>query len=437
LPVETAAVESLYWRLNIRAAVLGQTSPDPAPPTNAKFRDSRKDRWFVFCHGYNVNDHDARGWNAELFKRLHQKGSNAKFVGVSWEGNQGQLGANLPFDKVFTPDYWRNSYNAFASSQVLAAKINSLTANTQSKAVIAGHSMGNIIASSALCDHGLKAEQYFLLNAAVAREAYSNTHVASDRNSVRHPDWSSYPIRLWSSDWFSLFPAADGRNKLTWQGRFANISTVTNPHNYYSSTEDVLANGDGITPPILDLVFKDTGAWIKQEMSKGLATKAFVTGTGANNWTSNGGWAFNPDHYLNYRPDPLNPPSTLPDTSAITVPQLRANPFFKPFTKLKLQGGGAVADAANGIDLAGGSGSTHATEYSIRAWLLSHDVPALSNPTGRNPVSGWSTDIDQSNTDMDTIKFQWGAWKHSDLKNAPIDAVGKLYESMIERGNLK
>jgi len=437
LPVETAAVESLYWRLNIRFAALGQTSPDPAPPTNAKFRDSRKDRWFVFCHGYNVNDHDARGWNAELFKRLHQKGSNARFVGVSWQGNQGQLGADLPFDKVFTPDYWRNAYNAFASSQVLAAKINSLTANTQSKAVIAGHSMGNIIASSALCDHGLKAEQYFLLNAAVAREAYSTTHVASDRSSVRHPDWSSYPTRLWSSDWFSLFPAADGRNKLTWQGRFGNLGTVTTPHNYYSSTEDVLANGTGSVPGLIDLVMEDTGAWIKQEMSKGLATKTFVTGTGANNWTSNGGWGFNPNHYLNYRPDPLNPPGKLPDTSAITDPQLRANPFFKPFTKLKLQGGGAVPDAANGIDLVGANGSTHATEYSILAWLLCHDVPAITNPTGTNPVIGWTADIDDSNTDIDSIKFQWGACKHSDLKNAPIDAVGKLYEKMVERGNLK
>ena len=45
----------------------------------------------------------------------------------------------------------------------------------------------------------------------------------------------------------------------------------------------------------------------KQEMSKGGATKAFVTGAGSNNWTFNGGWAFNPNHYLNYRPDPLEP----------------------------------------------------------------------------------------------------------------------------------
>lgn len=116
LPVETAAVENFYWRLNIRPAAAGNPSGDAVPPSNTKFRNSRKDRWFVFCHGYNVNLEAARGWNAEVFKRLHHKGSNARFVGVSWEGNQGQLGEDLPFNTVFTPDYWRNAYNAFASS---------------------------------------------------------------------------------------------------------------------------------------------------------------------------------------------------------------------------------------------------------------------------------------------------------------------------------
>lgn len=254
LPVETAAVENFYWRLNIRPAAAGNPSGDAVPPSNTKFRNSRKDRWFVFCHGYNVNLEAARGWNAEVFKRLHHKGSNARFVGVSWEGNQGQLGEDLPFNTVFTPDYWRNAYNAFASSHTLATKINGLTGGAKSKTVIAGHSMGNMIASSAICDHGLKAEHYFLLNAAVAREAYSASHVATDRNSVRHPEWAGYPARLWSGDWHSLFPNGDGRKKLTWQGRFGNLATQTTPHNYYSSTEDVLANGTGSIPSISSLL---------------------------------------------------------------------------------------------------------------------------------------------------------------------------------------
>jgi hypothetical protein len=430
-------VEDMFWRANIRPAANGQTPGAVVAPANAKFRDSRKDRWFVFCHGYNVNEEDARGWNAETFKRLHHKGSNARFLGISWEGNKGQLGGDLPFGTVFTPDYWRNAYNAFASSFALKSTVNGLPGNSKSKTVIAGHSMGNLIASSAICDHGLLADQYFLLNAAVAREAYSPGHITTDRHLVRHPTWDTYPTRLWSSDWFALFPN-DARKNLTWQGRFGSLAIKTTPHNYYSSTEDVLDNGTGSVPPIAGLLVKDTGAWIKQEMSKGGATKAFVTGGGSNNWTSNGGWAFNPNQYLNYRPDPLEPGGGTPDDTAnITEAQLRANPFFKPFTKLKLVNGGAVPDSSNGIDLAGAGGAAHASDYSIRAWLLSHDVPAISNPTGKNSVFSTQAAPNQD-TDIDSLKVgNWGAWKHSDMKNAPMDVVGKLYEKMVERGNLK
>jgi hypothetical protein len=96
------------------------------------------------------------------------------------------------------------------------------------------------------------------------------------------------------------------------------------------------------------------------------------------NWFANGGWEFNPNHYQQYRPNPLDPPGgTLPDTAAITNAQLMANPFFKPFTKLKIENGGAVPDSANGIDLTGSQGSVHAANYAVKAWLLAHDVPAI------------------------------------------------------------
>jgi hypothetical protein len=100
--------------------------------------------------------------------------------------------------------------------------------------------------------------------------------------------------------------------------------------------------------------------------------------------------------------------------------------------------GGAVPDSSAGIDLSSAAGANHASEYSIRAWLLCHDIPAVSNPTGKNSVEGWSKDIDDSNTDMETLNPSGaGAWKHSDLKNAHMNIVGKLFEKMVERGNLK
>ena len=202
--------------------------------------------------------------------------------------------------------------------------------------VVAGHSLGNMIMSSAICDQGLNAENYFMLNAAVPREAYFPAHMNTDRNLVRNPTFQPYPTRLWSSDWKNLFPNSDGRSKLTWQGRFDDLPTKTAPHNYFSTGEEVAKSGNGNLPSALDLALGGS-AWIMQEMSKGKATKAFVTGLGTGNWSANGGWEFNPNHYQQYRPNPLDPPGgTLPNTAAITDAELKANPFFKPFTKLKI-----------------------------------------------------------------------------------------------------
>jgi len=438
MPVEIVDVEKMFWRANIRPAAYGQTPGAIQEPESTKFKATRKDRWFVFCHGYNVSEEAAGGWNAEVFKRLHQMGSDSKFFGVTWEGNQGRLGDNtiLPFEGGFVPDYWRNVYNAFSSSHALATLVNGLSGGGK---VVAGHSLGNMLMGSAICDKGLNAEKYFMLNPAVPREAYFPNHIATDRTNVRNPTFQPYPTRLWSSDWKTLFTSpGDGRAKLTWQGRFGDLATKTTPHNYYSTGEDVAKSGNGTYPNLLiDVVFKGESAWISQEMNKGLAVKAFITGAGTGNWSANGGWEFNPNHYQQYRPNPLDPPGgTLPDTAAITNAQLMANPFFKPFTKLKIENGGAVPDSEDGIVLTGPQGSAHAANYAVKAWLLAHDVPAISQPAASNPINGIAGD------DMNDLfkTGNWGNpgnWKHSDLKDQPLDGVWKLFKDMVTRGDLK
>jgi hypothetical protein len=432
MPVEIVDVEKMFWRANIRPAAYGQTPGAVVDPGSAKFKATRKERWFVFCHGYNVSEEAARGWNSEMFKRLHQMGSDSKFLGVTWEGNQGRLSASIPLAGGFAPDYWRNVYNAFSTSHALATLVNGLSGGGK---VVAGHSLGNMIMGSAICDKGLNAEKYFLLNAAVPREAYFPNHINDDRNDVRNPTFQPYPTRLWSSDWKNRFPNGDGRAKLTWQGRFGDLATKTTPHNYYSTGEDVAKSGNGTYPNLLvDVVFKGESAWISQEMNKGRATKAFITGAGTGNWSANGGWEFNPNHYQQYRPNPLDPPGgTLPSTASITNAQLMANPFFKPFTKLKIQNGGAVPDSANGIDLTGSQGSAHAANYAVKAWLLSHDVPAISQPAASKAING----IGGNDMNREFKTGNWGDWKHSDLKEQPLDGVWELFKDMVTRGDLK
>ena len=381
-------VEDMFSYVNIRGAIeKGYIPPDIEEIQHERFRKTRKDRWFVFCHGYNVNGESARSWNAEVFKRLHQTGSDAKFLGITWEGNQGQISEAIPLAGGKTPDYWKNVHNAFKSSSALSDVVNGLTGGEK---VIAGHSLGNMLVSSAICDHDLGVAQYFMINAAVPREAYSASHAEADREKVRNEEWKNYPTRLWPSDYWNLgFAQGDGRRKLTWRGRFATLAAKTLPYNYYSSGEDVLQSGDGASPNLFNVVFKGEGAWIKQEMGKGKATKAFVSGIGRDGWTSTGGWEFNSDAYLSYFPDPLDfggtPARDDPDT--LTNEQLRQVPFFQPFRTF------------DGQSVHGENGSAIAGDYNNRSFLLGHDIPALSNPAGSNEVDEVAFG-ENTNTDM-------------------------------------
>jgi hypothetical protein len=407
LPVEMEEVEKMYWRANIRSAAYGQQvgANVVVEPTNSKFKSSRKDRWFVFCHGYNVNEKAARGWNSEIFKRLHQMGSDSKFLGVTWEGNQGQIDPWIPFAGGATPDYWQNVYNAFQSSASLATVVNGLSSGPR---VVAGHSLGNMLVSSAVCDKNLEAEQYFMINAAVPREAYSVAHISQDRFLVRNPSWNQYDnqTRLWSSDYWNLFPTSDGRHNLTWRGRFSALGSKTTPFNYFSTGEEVLKKGNSTKPNLfLDVTIKSQLAWVKQEMGKGEVTKKLVTGVRA----SNGGWGYNAFWGG-------NPP--------VDNDVLRANPYFKPFTDFGINGQFQSIHGGNGSDLA--------KQYWVRAFLLAHDIPAISNPAGSDFVQGYA------GGDMNSKwkSGSWGDWKHSDIKNQSFDRVWRVYADMVKRGSL-
>ena len=102
---------------------------------------------FVFVHGYNVNPEAARGWNSEMFKRLYQTGSKAKFVGTTWNGAETQI----PGIEV-TVNFHKNVDHAFqtakgtSQSPGLATYINSLGGDV----ILAAHSLGNMVVSSAM-----------------------------------------------------------------------------------------------------------------------------------------------------------------------------------------------------------------------------------------------------------------------------------------------
>jgi len=405
LPLSISGVEGFYRWINLRGVaggVVERPTDTNEPPNNPDAKCNGKH--FIFVHGYSVSEKGARGWNAEMFKRLYQTGSCAMFTAVTWFGNEGQIPEWIPWLGGSTPDYYANAVNAFETASNLVEAVSGLPGAKY----IAAHSLANMLVSSAIADHGLNVNAYFMINAAVAMEAYDGgvSHAAS----MRHPDWRDYDRRLWASEWHLLFPTNDRRSVLTWRGRFRNISFA---YNYYSSTEDVLDNGDGeLHNPLVS-----HWAWYNQEVRKGTTLIWLAPGN------CEGGWGFN-CAYTNGDGFILSPS----EANALTDDNIRTNSFFVRFDE----------DTLYGKD-----GSGVVQEPAVYRRLLADAVPALSFAMGRNELSGFGC----GGYDLDSAKrgtYQTGnwpahddRWHHSDIKNIAYPFSYRVFTQLVLDGGLK
>ena len=400
-----SAYEQMVRWINLRHVTGGneiRVTDTAEPPNNPDALSNGKQ--FVFVHGYSVHEEAARGWNAEMFKRLYQSGSRAMFTAVTWFGNDGQLWDWIPFAGGSTPNYYINVEHTFETASDLVAAVRGLPGQKY----IAGHSLGNMLVSSAIKDCGLSVNAYFMLDAAVAREAYNPS--ALDTDNMRHPDWQNYSNRLWASEWHLLFPTSDGRGNLTWRGRFDGISPV---YNYYSSTEDVLDNGDGqLHNPLVS-----QWAWYNQEVRKGTTLMWLAPGN------CEGGWGFNYS-YTNENGFLLSPSRA----NLLTDDNIRTNSFFSWF---------------DDEDLYAANGSAVAQQPATYRQLLADALPALSFAMGRNALSGFGA----GGHDLSSFKrgtYQSGnwpepdnRWHHSDIKNIAYPFNYRAFDQIVTDGGLK
>jgi pimeloyl-ACP methyl ester carboxylesterase len=433
LPLQISGVEDMYGWLNVRQAAgqeptrISNLDPSNEPST------VKDDRSIVFVHGYNVNEHQSRGWAAEMFKRLWWAGSNARFVAVSWHGDQSQL-------LDVSVNYQANVINAFATASPLASFVNGLA--RRGDVTLIGHSLGNMVASAAIQDYGARPSRFFMADAAVAIEAYVPD--AETESEMIHPKWKSYEERLFASEWHRLFPLADGRGGLTWRGRFSDVLKRTAVFNFYSSGEEVLKNMDvrvntvlgGIVKSAHDLVFGVTGsyAWGMQETLKGTGVTGYFLSS------SHGGWGFSWEYGLVSETDGTVPQVHVPlapsEATAADLPDgmLRSKPFFSagPFTF-------HVTD-----------GSAYANADQTR--LLAEMFPARTFAVGRNPISrsqrvnpqdGIGINLDMNNT----FKSDWPesrvssrkaeSWLHSDIKDVAFPFCHGLFREWTKFGTMK
>lgn len=485
LPLSFANVEMMFRHRNLVKAV-NQKAGTPDRNSTTNWPDSlNNNQAFVFVHGYNVNQKQARGWQAEFFKRLWWSGSNAQFWGVTWYGSDSQLGTD---NDAFTPNYHVNVTHAFGTSKALKQLVTEIAADPDIDQVnVAGHSLGNMVVSSAISDHEAPIGRYFLLNAAVATEAYDAAETANllAVANMPHTTWTraysqAYPTQLWASHWYERFPESgeDKRRLLTWRDRFSN-RRGTAYYDLFSTGDHVLALDTATTPTLVGVLatefrryFQEILAaqegqpsgyrtWAYQEKLKGRTTSGKVLGS------NYGGWGFN-NIYLKKSPGgaagkgPVVAPVELKPSEAITLlpvltdEALREEPFFNPggfWTKV-----GTWTHDASGKPLLNEerlrllynapTGSDFAKRH--RDTLLARMIPALSLVTGQDAVEAFTPANSVSRSfDINLAAFRgktdtppWPVtrnnanWRHSDLRVVAYPYVKSLYMKLVELGSL-
>ncbi|MEZ5415263.1 MAG: LamG-like jellyroll fold domain-containing protein, partial [Opitutaceae bacterium] len=218
LPLSISGVESMFRHVNLTDYAKEYDGDPTQPPepveqsrinTPANLPDTETNgKYFVFVHGYNVDGQQARGWQSEVFKRLHTLGSRTRFVGVTWHGATGL-------------DYHKAVFQAFQTGDALNTEL-AFTAG--SDVTIAAHSLGNMVVSHAIQSGGFIPSRYYLINAAVPIEAYSPGDVGdNEAYQMTEASWDGYHPRLFAPNWYELFPQSDKRSELTWKNAFIKV----------------------------------------------------------------------------------------------------------------------------------------------------------------------------------------------------------------------
>lgn len=396
LKINISSVEDMYRWMNLRM-VCGDASGRSScldEPTNRP--DAECDgRHFVFVHGYNVNYRSARGWSAEMFKRLWQAGSQSMFTAVDWYGNESQIWAGVPFLGGESLDYYINVRHALDSAPNFSTAVNALPGDK----VMLAHSLGNMLVSEAAKSYLLNYTKYYMLNAAVPIEAYDGTSMA--REMIEH-GWTDISPEKWAARWYENFhDPADFRRDLKWKGRFAGIHHAVN---CYSLTEEVLnnatTNGWG-------------GVWSVQELFKGTAALHLAPGN------CEGGWGYNGEY--------TNLAGLLTDfakTNVFSDTELIMSPIFRKFDNATLHQTNLISIAQTELNKVMGDG-----------------IPAVSFAAGANPIQNVLDGSIELSPDglpywpSKRIANQRRQWHHSDICNVAFFYVNFIFNKIVKGEN--
>ncbi|NBB78347.1 MAG: hypothetical protein GVY36_02720 [Verrucomicrobia bacterium] len=419
-PIKLSPVEDMYRHVDLRGEVTeydGTATTEIASPNGTQTADPgdaypdalTNGKYFVMVHGCCTDEQAARGTHAEIFKRMHQFGSKARYVGVVWDGEENN-------------DYHKEVFQAFQTGDELADALSFANGDV----TVAGHSLGNMVVSHAIQNGGFRPDRYYLINAAVASEAFFFTQV---EQGMVEKDWKNIPHRLNAGEWHKIFEGtSDERKDFRWRNFFAAVAEETIAINFYSEGDEVLAEMPNVDEEsVLDRLWTwrwnfARGAWKAQELAKGkiVGATAFLS-------RRQSGWNFNTWQY-----------AWDEDWSTVTNEDIKTTPVFDRFLENKL--------TDSDVSVA----SNEAEKDNVRYDVLARAIPALSYATAVGPIGGGFVDnwhmgvagraqnlngawpTEGHDDDDDSV----GDWLHSDFKNNAIHFVYPMYEEMINRGVL-
>ena len=139
----------------------------------------------VFVHGSNISYDNAVENGETMFKRLYWQGYNGRFVLFYWDTLVGPFGGDVP------AHYNYNEYRAFKYGLALKHYVENSLPTGYVKNVV-GHSMGNMVISSALYPRGampgMTCQNVILMQAAVPASCFnSGAAIYSDLINMEIP----------------------------------------------------------------------------------------------------------------------------------------------------------------------------------------------------------------------------------------------------------
>jgi hypothetical protein len=347
--ISVSSVSNMIRYLNIRTndafftahsgrqAIEGQWGTRLSEPTNYPdgFYNSSgaAQKTIIAVHGLDWDESETPAGHAEIFKRLFQSGLTARYIGVSWASDMGRrYGAPII--------YGTDVIGAFVAAPYVTA---GLSAFCGSNTVVMAHSLGNILVSSAIADHGMSVGKYIMFNAAVPVEAYDGRGMVTSSNQLAmmpsewkntSPPSSNYCQRVMSAAWNKLFSTNDPRSVVTWDGRFSGVTAASSlqVYQFYSTGEEILRDSDGAVPDLVDwndfwpwassdsVYGAKERVWAYNEMTKGNLSVAESIVVPNHRYA---GWRFNSDYDTNLVHLSAADAALIATTNLVAAPFLR------------------------------------------------------------------------------------------------------------------